>query len=162
MFAKYDSKGKIKRQRVVIDCQKIIDSGKEICRTEQNHLQEVNINAIVKRHGVDTIQKTALLASQEFQFDDVTGNDFQEAMLKTTKAKQTFDQLPSAIRKEFDNSPAKFLDFVHNSENEQKMIEMGLANPKSQPQTVKVEVTNESLATTVLEKSNSGEDVQAE
>lgn len=144
-FYKYDenglpmlSPGKLK---AAIDCQKAIENGEKI-RVEQSHKAEADINNIIKKHGIDLIQKTALLRSQEYQFDDVTGNDFQEAMFKVTKAKQTFEKLPSPIRKKFDNNPAMFLDFVQNPENSQQMIEMGLAVAVPPPQPIQVEVIN--------------------
>lgn len=137
MFARYDDKGKRIRKRVVVDC-----SNDEIL-VEQSHKDEVDINKIIQRHGVDMIQKTALLRSQEYQFDDVTGNDFQEAMLKVTKAQQTFDGLPSEIRKKFDNNPAKFMDFVHDSANIDQMVEMGIAERPPEIQPVQVNVVNQ-------------------
>lgn len=135
-FFKYDDNGEKIIRKVQLDC-----SNDEPI-TEQHHLAEVNINAIIKRHGMDIIQKTALLRSQEFQFDDVTGNDFQEAMLKITKAQETFESLPSALRKKFDNNPAQYLDFVQNPENIEELYSMGLAQrpPKEEP--VQVVVTN--------------------
>lgn len=140
MFAKYkiDAKGKktLIRHRVVCDC-----SGDKPL-TEQSHKDEVNINNIVRKHGIDMIQKTAMLRTPEMQWDDVTGNDFQEAMLKVTKAQQTFEQLPSKIRKEFDNNPAQFMDFVQNPENLPRMVELGLANAKVETPPMKVEVMN--------------------
>lgn len=136
-FARYDSKGKVKRHPVYCDC-----SGDEPI-TEQSHKDEVNINNIVKRHGIDVIQKTNLLRSVEFQYDDVSGNDFQEAMQIVAKAQQTFDAMPSQLRKEFDNNPAVFLDFVQNPDNVDKMVDMGLAERVTPPPVVKVEVTNQ-------------------
>lgn len=142
MFARYDSKGKVKRNRVCIDCQAEVKSGREVVLVEQSHQAEVNINNIVKRHGMDLIQKTALLNAPLMQWDDVTGNDFQEAMFKVTKAQQTFDQLPSQLRKQFDNNPAKFLDFVQNPDNKEKMVEYGLAHAPVPETVTKVEVIN--------------------
>lgn len=142
MFARYDSKGKVKRNRVCIDCQAKIESGEEEIIVEQHHKAEVNINNIVKRHGMDIIQKTALLNSPNMQWDDVTGNDFQEAMFKVTKAQQTFEQLPSDLRKQFDHNPAKFLDFVQNPENKEKLYDMGLAIKPDEVKPQKVEVVN--------------------
>lgn len=136
MFLKYDDEGRPIRRRVVLDC-----SNDEPI-TEQNHAAEVDINNIIKRHGMDMIQKTTQLQGVEFQFDDVTGNDFQEAMQKITKAQQTFDSLPSQIRKEFDNNPAQFMDFVHNPENQDRMIELGLAERRPVDQPIEVVVTN--------------------
>lgn len=137
-----DLDGNIKRYRVGIDCQKAIEDGERYL-VEQNHKAECDINQIIKRHGIDLIQKTNLLKSQEFQFDDVTGNDFQEAMFKLSKAQESFDSLPSLIRKKFDNNPAMFLDFVQNPDNITEMVELGLANaPAPEPPPVQVEIVN--------------------
>lgn len=62
--------------------------------------------------------------------DFTTADDFQEAMTIVAHAQQSFDLLPSEIRKEFDNDPREFLDFVHNPENEEKLVAMGLAKAK--------------------------------
>lgn len=135
-FYKVDSKGKQIRRRVTLDC-----SGDEPI-TEQSHKDEVNINNIIRRHGIDIIQKTAMLRSQDFKFDDITGNDFQEAMQIIAKAQQEFDNMPSALRKQFNNNPAEFLDFVQNPDNMDTMVDMGLAERLPEQPIVKVEVTN--------------------
>lgn len=134
MFAKYDDQGNLVRNIVVIDC----SSDEPL--TEQSHKSEVNINNIVKRHGMDLIAKTALLKTPEYVFDDVTGNDFTEAMLKVTKAQQQFDAMPSQIRKKFDNSAAQFMDFVQNPDNTDALIDMGLAKRVPPEQPIQVEV----------------------
>lgn len=148
MFAKYktDKSGKktVIRNRVVVDCQKAVENGEKIL-TEQSHKDEVNINQIIRRHGIDLIQKTAMLRAPDMQWDDVTGNDFQEAMFKVTKAQQTFDQMPSELRKKFDNNPAKFLDYVQNKDNLPEMVEMGLAHPPAPETITKVEVINQQI-----------------
>lgn len=136
MFVKYDEQGNLIRRKVVIDC------SHEDPITEQSHKKEVNINNIIQRHGIDLIQKTAHLASTEFQFDDIAGNDFTEAMLKVTKAQQTFDSMPSEVRKKFDNSPAQFMDFVQDPENQNALVEMGLAERLPTPEPMQVEVIN--------------------
>lgn len=139
MLGIYDEKGVSlvgKRKKIVLDC------SKDQPLTEQAHVKEVNINNIIKKHGMDLIQKTSILQSKDFQFDDVTGNDFQEAMFKVTKAQETFDSMPSQIRKEFENSPAKFMDFVQNPDNIDRMVELGLAQRLPQEQPVEVVVTN--------------------
>jgi hypothetical protein len=125
----------------------VIDCSKDEVITEQSHKEDVNINNIIKKHGMDMIQKTALLKSQEFVFDDVTGNDFQEAMQKVTRAQQTFDDLPSEMRKRFDNNPAKFMDFVHDDSNLQEMYDLGLAMPPEETQPVEVQVVNQPTET---------------
>lgn len=130
--------GSIKRYRVVVDC-----SNDDLI-TEQSHKEEVNINNIVRRHGIDLIAKTAMLQSSDYQFDDVTGNDFQEAMQKVAKATQSFQNMPSELRKRFDNSPAKFLDFVQNPDNIDEVVNMGLAKRRPEIQPIEVAVVNQS------------------
>lgn len=121
--------------KAVIDC-----SSDEIL-TEQNHKDEADVNMIIRKHGVDLVQKTAQLQAPNMRFDDVTGNDFQEAMQIVANAQQSFEAMPSDIRKQFNNSPAEFLDFVQNPDNNDKLISMGLAEAppevlKPQPQEV--------------------------
>lgn len=135
-FTLYDMDGNPIRNRVVVDC------SNDVPLTEQSHLEEVNINAIVKRHGIDLINKVAAMRTSEYMFDDVTGNDFQEAMNILVKAGDGFSQLPSAVRKQFDNDPAKFLDFVQDSNNQEQLVEMGLATRIPEQQPVEVTVTN--------------------
>ena len=39
-----------------------------------------------------------------------------------------FDDLPAKVRREFDNDPFKFLEFVEDPENVERMAELGLVN----------------------------------
>lgn len=148
-FNKYDETGNVvKAHKVMLDCQKAIVDG-EIIRVEQAHKDEVDINVIVQRHGHDMelIAKTAALT--QFVYDDVSDNDFEETMNLMIRAKDTFSNVPSKIRAQFDNNPAKFMDFVHNPENSDKLVEMGLANPpEPAPEPVQVAVVSQPPETT--------------
>lgn len=141
-FQRFDEDGNIYRKRVVVDC------SEDTPRTEQSHKEEVNINNIVKRHGIDLVQKTAMLQSADYQFDDIPGNDFAEAMIKVTKAQQTFDSMPSQLRKKFNNSPAEFLDYIQDKNNIDSLVEMGLAQREQINQPVNVNVVNNQTAET--------------
>lgn len=101
--------------------------------TEQSHKAEVDINNIIRRHGIDIIAQTAALNAPNMRFDDATGNDFQEAMLIVARAQESFDNLPSGIRKRFSNNAAAFLDFVQDEKNKDELVKMGLANPPIPP-----------------------------
>jgi phage internal scaffolding protein len=135
-FYKRNEKGEIIRNRV-----RLVIPEDEPVLTEQSHKKEVDINNIVRKHGMDLIRKVA--AMQEFEFDMNPHNDFQEMMNAMIKAKESFSSIPSEIRKQFDNDPAAFMDFVRNEENQQQLIDWGLANaPEPEPQPVQVEVVN--------------------
>jgi len=96
--------------------------------TEQNHKDETDINQIVRKYN-----KTGLidhLNQFEKQYGDMTGYDYQDAMNTVAAANTMFEGLPSAIRNKFDNDPAKFINFVDDEANADKLVEMGLAKPK--------------------------------
>jgi phage internal scaffolding protein len=140
MFRKYDADGN----------QLGIDQGAhefEESKTEQSHKSEVDINNIMKRAGAgELIAKVNAL--QEWKYDDVTNNDFQEAMNAIIKARDTFSSVPSEIRKRFDNDPAKFMDFVRNPDNKSELVEMGLATAPETPGPIEVIVTNPDIPPT--------------
>jgi len=131
-FTKTDSNNEIIRNRI-----QFTQPDDEEIRVEQSHKQEADINNIVKKHGLDLIAKTA--AMQTFKYDENPSNDFQEVMQAVITAEKSFSSIPSEIRKEFDNNPAKFMDFIYNPDNKQKMIDMGLS-PKPEPKQAPIEV----------------------
>lgn len=135
-FMYTDEKGKQIRNRVVLKCDQ------DENRTEQSHKKEVDINTIVKRHGMDMIAKTALLQTPEYSMDEIPTNDFHEAMIIIAKAQQTFEQMPSEIRKEFHNNPAEYMDYIHNPDNKDALIERGWAKGPEEITPVEVIVTN--------------------
>ena len=135
MFTRLDSAGKVEIRKIQIDF-----SNDEVI-TEQNHKGSVDINEIVAKHGIDRIaQNQNLLA---MQFDDNPYNNFQEMMEMVAKGKTAFESLPAKTRSEFENNPAKYLDYINNPANREAMIERGwLAPPEPTPEPVEVIVTN--------------------
>jgi len=98
----------------------------------QIHLQdESNILNIIKKHDtqgiINNVQK-GVARYGDFSKDV----DYKESLNLIADAKESFMQLPSDIRKEFNNDPAQFFDFATNPDNESDMAKMGLiksANP---------------------------------
>lgn len=102
--------------------------------TKQSFKKDVNINNIMSRYKrtqvLDYVNSNPGIYGD---FSDVT--DYQGALNQIMAARELFESLPAEIRKNFDNDPAKFLDFADNPENETKMIEMGLLNaPEPAPE----------------------------
>ncbi|AXL14766.1 internal scaffolding protein [Microviridae sp.] len=96
--------------------------------TKQHHKAECDINQIMAK-----FQKTGLINhinENEAKYGDVSGDDFYDSCLIIANANSMFEELPSTVRKNFDNDPGKFLKFVENPDNEGKLIEYGLANPR--------------------------------
>lgn len=66
--------------------------------------------------------------------DFTSASDFQEAMNKVAIAQQSFEGLPSGVRKRFNNDPVEFLQFVHDPQNDQELVKMGLATMPKAPE----------------------------
>lgn len=103
--------------------------------TKQAMGQETDINNIMRKYEQDGI--ITHLSKYKGQYGDFTNVvDYHSALNTMIDADDAFASLPSRIRGEFDNDPGKFLEFVHNPENHDQMVEMGLANrPVAQIQT---------------------------
>lgn len=92
--------------------------------TEQSHKDECDINCILRDY-----QRTGLLKhakDHQGRYDDITVQDFQEAMNTVTQAQQMFSELPSSIRKKFHQDPSLFLEYVHDKNNLTEMQRMGI------------------------------------
>jgi phage internal scaffolding protein len=93
---------------------------------QQHFKDECDVNRILAKY-----QRTGLIDHvNRFNGDyadlsDVP--DFQASLDAVISAQEAFLTLPSSVRKQFDNDPAVFLDFVHNPDNRDEMVRMGLA-----------------------------------
>lgn len=81
-------------------------------RTKQAFKDECDVNTIMSR-----FEKTALLEHvnrYEGRYGDFTGTpqSFHDALNQVVAAREMFMTLPAKVRREFDNDPAAFVDFV--------------------------------------------------
>ncbi len=91
-------------------------------RTKQSFKDSCDVNKIVKK-----AQKTGTIShlnKHQATYGDLSGFDFTEAQMQLAKAGEIFDDLPSEIRREFDNSPAKFFEFANDVKNVDKLGEL--------------------------------------
>ncbi len=101
-------------------------------RTKQSFKNQTDINKILKR-----AQKTGTLshlAKYQGAYGDFASFDFMEAQNQIARGNTIFAELPSEIRNEFDQSPAKFLHFVNDPANVDRLKTLlpGLAEPGRQ------------------------------
>lgn len=94
--------------------------------TEQSHKKSTSMNFIL-----DKYKKTGVLEhvnAQTARYDQMPNSiDLHQAMNIIAEANSSFESLPSSIRKNFDNDPGQFLDFVQNENNYQQIKDMGLS-----------------------------------
>jgi len=97
--------------------------------TQQEFREESDINTIMARYmktgQIDFVNKHAP------QYGDVSDVDFQTAMETVAKGQSMFADLPADLREKFQNSPAKFLEFIQDEKNAPQAAEMGLLSPEA-------------------------------
>lgn len=99
-------------------------------RTKQSFKEECDINTLVERFAI-----TGEIPAADrvpLPIDVGTGMDFKDAMNQVVAARESFDQLPAKVRARFDNDPARFLDFVHEDDpdNKLQLKKWGLLKPE--------------------------------
>lgn len=106
---------------------------KDESRTEQQHVEEADINYIADRfmRTGQITQPVNMPMAGDFQgiFD------FQSAMNTIVKAKQEFAALPPKIRSRFQNDPAELIAFLENDANREEAEFLGLVD-KKKPDTI--------------------------
>ena len=91
-------------------------------RTKQSFKNECDVNNILKNYN-----KTGILPEgNPGEYRDLDGTDYQDYMNTIAGAQSHFNDLPSAIRKRFENDPSKFLSFVHDDKNIDEAHKLGL------------------------------------
>lgn len=114
----------------------------ELTLTQQQFKDDCDINVIVDRFGIsgDMPQNVRVPLSEEF----IETIDYRTAIDKIKEADDAFMSFPAKIRAQFENDPAKFVDFVSDPANVGQVREWGLANPLPQsPEPLSVRVIAE-------------------
>lgn len=100
------------------------DDGNIVYFTEQSHKDRCEINKIIRKYDQNGIINH--VSKFEAQYGDVSGIEFKSAQDKVLNAKKMFNELPSHIRKRFENSPAKLLSFMDDANNREEAIKLGI------------------------------------
>jgi len=102
-------------------------------RTKQSFKDETDVNQILAKHA--RMGTLSHLEQWGGQYGDWSDFDFQEAQNRIANANSMFEQLPSAVRNRFANSPEKFLEYVNDPANKDDLREKlpELAAPRSKP-----------------------------
>lgn len=95
--------------------------------TQQSHAQAADVRNIIKQYD-----RTGLIANVNkgiAQYGDYSEiNEYAESLNMVRQANESFAQLPSHVREQFNNNPGLFFEFATNPKNSEEMIKMGLKN----------------------------------
>lgn len=98
-------------------------------RTKQSFKDACDINKILKKAQVTGT--VSHLAKHGPQYADFANFDFFETQLKIAQGKSIFEALPSEVRREFDQDPGAFFEYVNDPANVDRLAELlpGIAKP---------------------------------
>lgn len=97
-------------------------------RVKQSHVDECDINNILKQYSVTGQIKHISAKAAMGQYLDLPGEmDFQISLNIIKDAEQAFGSLPSKVRDRFGNDAAQFLAFMADANNIDEAIKLGLA-----------------------------------
>lgn len=102
--------------------------------TQQHFKDECEIENVIRKH--DSTGLISHITRGKAQYGDYSEvNEYREALDLINNADESFNGLPSEIRKIFGNNAGDFFEFATNPDNAEKMVELGLApSPTGAPQ----------------------------
>lgn len=103
-------------------------SCKDGSRTKQSFKEEVDINTLVKRFGLDGALPQNVRMPVTGDFTMVPG-DFHALANSMRLAQESFDAMPARVRARFHNDPAEFVDFCLDDANRDEAVKLGLVDP---------------------------------
>lgn len=119
------------QRKITLTCDPDTEMGRS--KTEQCHKDEVNIHHILRQYKktgvIDHVNK-----HQGTYMDLADLPDYQEAQNIIQTAKSMFESVPAVIRADFDNDPAKYVDFMQKPENRAEIEAYGLDASHLPPQ----------------------------
>lgn len=95
-------------------------------RTKQSFAAETDINALVER-AIATENYDIFQPENEPQYGDVSEyGDYHAAVQFVRELDEQFMELPSAVRKKFNNDAGQMYDFALNPDNYEESISLGI------------------------------------
>lgn len=116
-------------KKIIVDKEsgkvKVLSVITEKSRTQQQFKDMVNINNIMKQYS--KTKELKHLNMRQGQYADLTQiKDYKESLETVITAQKAFETVPAHIRAEFQNDPHQFINFLQDSKNDQRAIELGL------------------------------------
>ena len=97
--------------------------------TQQHFSEESEINNIIAFHDRTGIIKNVQQGVANYgDYSEV--HEYREALDLIRQADEDFMQLPSNVRRQFNNNAGDFFEFATNPHNEQQLVDMGLAKAR--------------------------------
>lgn len=124
------------------------DADSEPSKTQQQHIEECDVNNVVKKFSGTKRELEALLLSPVNTQNGVYGDfdsipNYDEMLRTINAANESFEKLPSSIRGRFENDPQKMIDWLNDPANLDDSIKLGLRELKAPKTDPVVDAVNE-------------------
>jgi len=117
------------------------DHEKEPSLTVQSEKDNCDINVLMEKYQKSGVLPVVQTSPVYGDFSQIP--DYQDMRNRLIDAENAFMALPAKIRREFDDDPAEFMDFIHDPKNADRLVEMGLREaPKPPESPIRVEVVS--------------------
>ena len=93
--------------------------------TQQHFKEESEINNIIKKHDKNGIIESVARGNARYG-DFSLVQDYKSSLDTIREANDNFMEIPSEIRKQFNNNAGEFFNFVQDPNNQSELIKMGL------------------------------------
>lgn len=111
-------------------------------KTQQHHQAAHDINNIMKKYQKIGVGYNALPPSSKGVYGDFTKfKNYQESVQAAIDADNSFNTLPSSVRKRFDNNPQQLFDFLNDKSNREEAISLGLIDKPTETPTIPTPTT---------------------
>ncbi len=91
-------------------------------RTKQSYKDSCDINKLLekgaKQGGLSHLERHGA------RYGDFANIDWDNVPLQLAEGRQVFNELPAELKREFDQNPAKFYNYVTDPENEDRLQEL--------------------------------------
>lgn len=102
--------------------------------TQQSFAEDADLNVLVKRFGIDKEALPPAVFDPDYYGDVGDVPDLRTALEIVRDAQARFDALPAKLRRRFENDPAKLWEFVHDPENADEAVRLGVLFRPERPQ----------------------------
>lgn len=104
--------------------------------TQQQFMEDADLNVIARRYGLDKTQLPTAPLDPRFYADVSNVPDLRTLMDIAHDAREKFAELPPKVRARFNNEPAQLWEFVNDPDNADEAVKLGLLAraPNPEPQ----------------------------
>lgn len=125
--------------------------------TQQQFKAETDINTITGRYLRNGNQPRNFAPAK---FGDYSAMDFLDMQNIIVDAKRQFEELPSKVRRRFNNDPFQLMRFIEDPENKLEAEKLGILEPKKEPELSEMEKLTKATVDGIREALRSDPEAQ--